>query len=524
MKQFVILPYCLIILLAASLGAQDANAQESSIKEPDELTQMRKNFATRALQSSNTLAKQYATALTAVMKETGGTGDYEQALAAQKRRDELASLYSNTLNETELSNVIVLKPSDARVSGNVNYDRTSGELVNWKSVGASANWDISKIIPGSYDINVTYSVAEYGDIPNRNTPFINRDDPSTGGEFEFYEDTNLTGSNAKHHTGQVSSTDGWDKFVTMNLAPIQLSRSSARFVMKITRVRGEGGVMRLKEIRLTPAKTATSEQGTPSDPARGDEPPKDDLTKLRDAYLTRVKSVVPLVLTAYADKLKSLGSIAEAKNDTELTESVNKEITLTQHMLEAPETAGVTIAGASTNMQSLGFEEWKNVHYKSDPRNGGDRFLVEYKDQDIPVRLLSVTVPYPSEDASVNISHHASYFGISEEDTITLANRSKEFTEAFLQNKPFRIFTRGVKDSDGFLFVNIVPDGVGDYAGVLVDNGLAAINSTKTKAKDSKVINEPGILALKERESEAKARPIPPGAWAMVPETPPEKK
>lgn len=524
MKLLATFPYILIFLLAASSRAQDANAKKSSPKEPDELTQMRKGFATRALESSRTLAKQYAAALTTVMKETGGTGDYEQALAAQKRRDELASLYSNTLNETELSNVIILKPSEARVSGNVNYDRTSGELVNWKSVGSSASWDISKIIPGSYDISVTYSVAEYGDIPNRNTPFISRDDPSTGGEFEFYEDTNLTGSNAKHHTGQVSNTDGWDKFVTMNLAPIQLSRSSARFVMKITRVRGEGGVMHLKEIRLVPAKAATPEQGAPSDPARSNEPPKDDLTKLRDAYLTRVKSVVPLVLTAYADKLKSLGSIAEAKNDAELAESVNTEIIHTQNILETPEKADISFVGSSSNMQSSGFEEWKNVHYKSSPLNGGDRFLVEYKGQDVPVRLLSVTTPYPSEGASANIKHHASYFGISEEDTLTLANRSREFTEAFLQNKPFRILTRGMKDSDGLLFVNIVPDGVGDYAGVLVDNGLAAINSPKTKAKEGKAIDEPGIMALKERETEARARPIPPGAWAMVPETPPEKK
>lgn len=524
MKLLATFPCCLIFLLAASLGAQDADAKKSSAKEPDELTQMRKSFATRALQSSSTLAEQYSAALATVMKETGATGDYEQALAAQKKREELVSLYSKTLNETKLSNVIILKPSEARISGSVNYDRTSGALVNWKNVGASASWDISKIVPGSYDIGVTYSVAEFGEAPARNTPFISRDDPSTGGQFEFYEDTSLTGSVANRRTGQVRSTDGWDNFVTMNLPPIQLSRSSARFAMKITHVRGEGGVMHLKEIRLTPAKAATSEQGASSDPVRGDEAPKDDLTKLRDIYLTRVKSVVPPVLTAYTNKLKSLGSIAEAKKDTELAESVSTEVTRTQHLLEAPETADVIFAGASSNIQSLGFEEWKNVHYKSSPRNGGDRFLVEYKGQDIPVRLLSVTTPYASEDASVNMKHHASYFGISEEDTNTLASRAKEFTEAFLQNKPFRIFTRGMKDSDGLLFVNIVPDGVGDYAGVLVDNGLAAINSPKTKSNENKSNDEPNIMALKERETEAKARPIPPGAWAMVPETPPEKK
>ncbi len=506
-------------MLAATSNAQNAVAVNSSIKEPDELTQMRKSFATRALQSANTLAEQYSTALITVMKETGGSGDYEQASAAQKKHEELAGLYSRILNANKLSNIIILKPSDARVSGGVNYDRNIGALVNWKNVGAAANWDVTKIIAGNYDISVIYSVADYGETLTRNATVLSRIDPATGGQFEFYEDTNLAAAPVKHTLGQVSSTEGWDRFVSMNLPPIQLSRSSARFVIKVTQTRGEGGVMYLKEIRLTPTKPANSEQSTPSDPAVVDgEAPKDDLNKIKVAYQTRVKDVVSPVLTAYTNKLKSLVSIADAKKDVELTESVNTEITRTQYLLENPETAVSIIAKASNNTQSWGIEEWKNVLYKPSPKNGGDRFLVTYDGRDIPVKLISVTAPYTTE----NIKEHAHYFGISEEDTITLANRSKDFTEAFLQSKPFRIYTKGKIDVDGLLPVYIYPDGVGDYAGVLVDNGLAAITSLKTKSNDGKA--EYNIIALKERETEAKARPIPPGAWAMTLETPPGKK
>lgn len=525
-KSLVILPYCLASLIVAPSMAQDAGVAKSPVKEPDELVQLRKQFATRALQNASPLAEQYSAALTAVMKETGAAGDYDQALAAQKRRESLVDLYSKALNETKLTNVIVLKPVEARVTGSVNYDRNTGELVNWKSVGSSASWDISKIIPGSYDISVTYSVAEIGDASTRNNPLLNRDTSlETGGEFEFFEDTSLTGASANHRTAQVTSTSGWANFVTLNLAPIQLSRSSARFALKITRVRGDGGVMHLKEIRLSPAKITASEQASLVASANGDPAQKDDFAKLKDTYLARVKNVLPPVLSAYTSKLKSLGSIASAKNDPELTEIVNSEITRAQGMLDAPETAALTLAGGSNNLQTSGFEEWKNVRYKPSPANGGDRFLVEYQGKDIPVRLLSVTTPLLSPDAAVSINkHHATYFGISEVDTVELANRAREFTEAFLQNKPFRIFTRGMKDPDGLLFVNVVPDGVGDYAGVLVDNGLAAINNIRPKLKEGKAAEESTLIALKERETAAKARSIPPGAWAMVPEAPPVKK
>lgn len=495
-------------------------------KEPEELLQLRKQYATRALQSASPLAEQYSAALTTVMKETGAAGDYDQALAAQRRRESLIDLYSKALNETKLTNVIVLKPADARVAGNVNYDRASGELVNWKSVGSSASWDISKIVPGSYDIVVTYSVAEFGDAPVRNNPLVGRDmSLETGGEFEFFEDTSLAGSAGNHRTAQVISTGGWNNFSTLTLAPIQLTRSSARFALKITRTRGEGGVMHLKEVRLVPVKAANSDQATTAIAGNGAESPKDDFTKLKEAYLARVKNVVPPVLSAYTAKLKSLGSIASAKNDPELTEIVNSEITRTQSMMEAPESAAIVLAGSGGNLQSSGYEEWKQVQYKPNPLNGGDRFFVEYKGQDIPVRLLSVTTPLLTGEAVAHNKQHAAYFGISEEDTVDLAKRAKEFTESFLQNKPFRIYTRGMKDPEGLLFVNVVPEGVGDYAGVLVDNGLAAINSLKAKIKEGRAAEDSTLMALKQREAAAKARPIPPGAWAMVPEAAsPEKK
>lgn len=525
MKSLVLLPYSLASILAVSLTAQDTGLSKGSGKEPEELVQLRKQYATRALQSASPLAEQYSAALTTVMKETGASGDYDQALAAQRRRESLIELYSKALNETKLTNVIVLKPADARVAGSVNYDRTTAELVNWKSVGSSASWDISKIIPGSYDIAVTYSVAEFGDAPVRNNPLASRDlSLETGGEFEFFEDTSLSGSAANHRTAQVISTGAWTTFTTINLAPIQLTRSSARFALKITRARGEGGVMHLKEIRLVPVKAANSDQATPAALANGEESPKDEFTKLKESYLTRLKSVVPPVLSAYTSKLKSLGSIATAKNDAELTEIVNSEITRTQSMLESPETAAVVLAGAGGNLQASGFEEWKNVHYKPSPQNGGDRFLVEYKGQDIPVRLLSVTSPLLSAEAVTRNKQHAAYFGITDEDTVDLAKRAREFTEAFLQNKPFRIYTRGMKDPEGLLFVNVVPEGVGDYAGVLVDNGLASVNNSKVKLKEGKAAEESTLIALREREAAAKARPIPPGAWAMVPEAPLEKK
>ena len=195
-------PLLCLLLALPRLHAQDSSGTAA---EPPELSQVRQQATLRAMAAGRTLAEQFSNALTTLAREVGATGDYEQALAALRRRDELAQLYTRQNNDPSLSNAIVLKPADARVSGAVSHDRQLNVLAGWKSAGSVATWDVTRITPGTYEATLTYAVAETGEA-SRILPSLTVPDLGTGGEIEFYEDSSLPGASQNRRTAQVTST------------------------------------------------------------------------------------------------------------------------------------------------------------------------------------------------------------------------------------------------------------------------------------------------------------------------------
>ena len=487
-------------------------APASPAPEPAEITQFRQQFGARALSGARTLSEQFANALGTLAKEAGVTGDYETALKAQRRREELAELFSSTLNEPTLSNVMVLRPADARVGSTVSYDRAKDVLLGWKTVGCLATWDVPRVVAGRYDVTITYAVAEVGESNSRLTS-LTTPDLSTGGDFEFYEDSSLTGASANRRTGSVSSTGGWDETATLVLPAINLTRSSARLGLKITRTRGSGGVMHLKEIRLTPAK-ATGPAPAPELDANGEPIPQvDAFTALQKAHHERMRQTLSPIVTDYSGKLTTLA--AALTGDADAADELRNEVRRVERQADNPQ-ALLAIREKNRPASALpdGVHEMADARFVAAPSNTGDKFMVTCNGEQFPVRLLWVACAPPGSEPLAEVQAFAQYFSLSTEDTVILGHQARDFTAEYLKEKPLRLLTRGVKDAQGALLVSVNPEGMGDYAGVLVDNGLAMISKPVAKTKAARIHEDAALGALLGREAAARARIIPPGAWA----------
>ncbi len=500
-SRFRLRSFAISIVLGLTSLIGTAQAQTpgpiSASPEPDELRKMREQFALRALAAGRTLADQYANALASLEAQAIDSADYETAHAAQQRRQELADFYSNPELDPGLS--IVLKPSDAKTIGAVTLDQTDNVLTNWRTAGSSALWDISKITPGNYEVSITCSVADSAQAPAA---------AQTGGEIEFGEVTSLAGTEAAKLTLALKSTGSWSTFETFPLGDIKLGRTSARFAVRASRLRGAGGLMHLKEIRLSPARPT-------ADPPDLDAAKvvKAKLEEVRAAHQSKLRELEQPVLDAHLAKLAALGISLASRRDEDGMQAVAEEGKRAQKMLEKPDKIGHP---PRTGLLAEGLEEVRDAAFVENPGNTGDRFLVKARGETFFLRLMFVSCPLPAPDDTKAHDFHRQYFGITEADSLMIGRQARDFTAAYLKDKPLKLITRWQKDGSGAVLATVVPAEIGDFAGILVDNGLAAVLEPPSKGSSQHRAEETPREILKQRERAAKARPVPPGAWSLA--------
>lgn len=471
--------------------------------EPRELRETREQFTLRALAAGRMLADQYSNALAILETQASDSADYETALAALQRRQELAEYYSN--RELDPTHSIVLKPADAKTIGAVALDKAENTLTNWRTAGSSAVWDIFKIIPGSYTVSITCGVAE----SRAGSPPAD----ATGGEIEFGEVTNLTGADTARLTLALKPTGGWTTFESFVLGDIKLARTSARFALKASRLRGTGGLMHLKEIRLSPARPTAEPPDEETAETVGAE-----LEKSRAAHLAKLKELEQPVLNAHLARLGALRDELLARKDEDGAQAVAAEATRAQKLTEKP---GRIAHAPHPSLLTEGLEEVHDAAFVEDPTNTGDRFLVTARGEKMSVKLMSVSCPSPNPEDKSAHDFHTRYFGITKEDTIMIGRQAQEFTTAYLKDKPLKLLTRWQKDKTGSVLAAVMPTEVGDLAGILVDNGLAAVLEPASRNPAQFRVEETTRSVLRQREAEAKAKPVPPGAWSLAAEIKP---
>jgi hypothetical protein len=466
--------------------------------EPSELAALRQAYLNKALTAGHVLTEQFIVVLGGLEKDLGAAGDYEQALSAQKRRTELAETYKSVIADPSTLAAIVLKPTDARLVGSVNNDR-SGGLSGWKSAGSSATWDILRVIPGSYDVLLTYAAESASGL-------------TIGNEYEFLEDSNLSGSAANLRSFQLPTTGSISTFTSVTLPAILLQHTSTRFTLRASRIRGTGSLMTLKEIKLTPSKAAT--------PAVG--PPTVTLESAREAYIARVKTTAKPLVDAFLTSLKALESAQVAKQDTDAASATQSEAARASAWIANPIPLTTKASAPAPSPVMENFDELTDARFVPRPTNTGDRFLIQHEGKEILVRLPWISCPPIVPDDVPKLKEHAEYFHISVEDALTIGKEAADFTTAYLSDKPLRLLTKGAKDRDGALFAIVIAPNVGDMGSILVDNGLAAIAKppARPQDKDKPKREEPFVQILKEREATALKSPILPGAWALATEVP----
>ena len=465
--------------------------------EPPELSNLRQNYFNKALLAGHTLTEQFQTALNSLERELGAAGDYEQALVVQKRRLDLAETYKATGTDASISNSIVLKPSDAHIVGSVSSERT-GVLSGWKTAGSTATWDILRLTPGAYDVAITYAAESSTGVV-------------VGSDYDFFEDSNLSGAAANARSFQLPTTTSISTFATVTLPAVTLQRTSARFTLRATRVKGIGNLMSLKEIRLTPAKTAAPAGATPTA----------SFASVHEAYVNRITSTAKPLVDGYLAALKSLEADLTAKQDTDAVAAVQTETARVTAWLANPVPLVSANKPAPPASFPGNFQQLDDARFVPRPTNTGDRFPVIQDGKEILIHLLWVSCPPTVPDDKPQLKYHADYFGITEKDALDVGKEAADFTTAFLTDRPLKILTKGNKDKDGALLAVVVAANIGDLASVLVDNGLAAVLKPASRpGADPKRREEQNIQALKEREAAAIRRPIPAGAWALAPEGP----
>ncbi len=496
------------------LSAAPPPLTAAPVTEAPELAQLRQQYLQRAMSSGRTLTDQFTSALQTLERDLAANGDYDQALIAQKRRLSLQESYRNAFTDSGLTNSIVLKPGKCKTVGSVTYDRMDDLLTGWKSVGSLATWDVLQVSPGLYDVSVTYAAGLGTEAPPRPAAGAPPPDPSSGGEFDFYEDTSLSGATQNHRMGSVQSTGDWSTFTTLQLPPMQLQRTNARFALRATRLRGYGSLMNLKEIKLTPAKPAAPA----TDPTVA---AVDEFAKLHADHITHMKSIATPLVDIYLAALKTIEADSTAKNDADSIAAIQAEAARTKLWLENPMSEDGT-KRITSDLSTEGLEVLADAHFVPDAASAGDRFRINQGGKEYLIRLAWVSCPAPTPDDKTSKKFHAGYFGITEEDAVSVGKQAAEFTNSYLSDKPLRILTRWQKDQDGALYAIVVPDDIGDLASILVDNGLAAVNQPSAKNPPLRKIEERALTSLKEREAAAKQRPIQPGAWALAPESSPK--
>lgn len=505
-------PRGLLLLLASLTVAAAAHGQlppagpppppaQLAPAEPSELTTLRQTYTQKALTAGRTLTDQFLLALSNLEHSLGAAGEYEQALAVQKRRLDLAETYKQVTLEAASINVIALKPADARLVGGVSYDRgdRGGSLDGWKTTGSTATWDVPRIVIGAYDVAITYTADSLTGIANVN-------------DYEFFEDSNLTGAAANSRGFQLPVSPEPGVATTVTLPPLNLQRTNARFTLRASRVRGSSVVLSIKEIRLTPAKAAT--------PSTNPSPSGNGIDSLRQNYIAKIKATATPLVGAYVASLKKLETELTAKQDTDAAAAAATEAGRVTAWLADPVPVANS-AGPPAPIEFKGsFEVLEGARFVPRPTNSGDRFLVTHEGKDILIRLLWVECPPITRDSSSMLKRSAEYFGITEEDALAIGKEATDFTTAYLSDKPLRILSRGGKDKDGALRAIVVAPVIGDIASILVENGLTAVAAPTAKGTDLRRREEQNLQALKDRETAARARPIPPGAWALAPESP----
>ena len=465
--------------------------------EPESLVKLRALFEQKARIASGLWNDYYAKALQSLETELATKGDYEQARAVKARRDELAAASASV--SAPIVNAISLTAENARFSGAVSAK--GGDLVGWRTSTCAAEWTLPRLAPGSYRLELSYSMSDRP--PDPDSPSSLRPaDPVKTAAFAFRE-MSLLGSAARNQRSLTLEGTAASDFKTILVEqPLELTRPP--FTLRLTATASyPANVIAIRDVKLVPmpaaGAAASTAAGTPASSMAG------ELEKLRQAHSQQLIAARKPVVDSY---LSGLATTLPAAADAEERDSI----------LEAERRRVMRLVDSAPSKNSMSmkldnFEEVSNAKFVPDPGNGGDRFKVEHEGRQFFVRLAWVLSPPADPVDSKGTKQCAVKFGADELQMPELGQAAKEFTALYLEGRPLQMLLRHSKKREDEVFALVFLESIGLFQGVLIDHGLAVMDTPPGGAHGGL---EAGLMAgLQERENVAKKQSPGSGGWGL---------
>ncbi len=462
--------------------------------EPAALTTTRTGFLRQVMVESQLLTEQYERALAKTESEVAAAGDYEEARAISKRREQLQALYAGTASS--LSTALPL--AAARLTG---ASQASGEMITgWRSPGSGAEWQNFRVVPGPYHLEFE---ANMSDAPVAGSIYASsKFQPQQAATFEFSEVTVLGASAENRRTFDIVRSVDETTFTTVRVGPLNFTRSPV--TLRFTSIAGyPANIIRIRNLRLVPVTVEAVAAAAPV--------PSNATATLQQATVSLRTALEAAKTTTIGNYLNDLQKLAASQQS--LKDQVQAETRRIQRLSDPKNGASGVRAIASVAGSLEGFEDINDAYLAEGAPMSGNRFKIVHEGRALLVRLLWVDCAPPNTELP-GAKSFARYFKIEEEEALSMGLRAQELTENYLRNKPLRLLIRPDRDKDGTSAALVFLPDVGLYQNVLVDHGLAAVMPPPRDSKRS--ATEKALIAmLHSREDDARGRRPSVGAWAL---------
>lgn len=476
------------------------------VSEPDELKTARAAFLQRIVSESLTLAEQYERALGKLESDLASTGEYEEAAAVRRRRDQLRTLLDGNETSLTLAHSVPLPPLDARITGTAYADE--GALTGWRTATSAAEWTSFKLAPGRYYLELSYTMTDAPVSLTTSSSALAKYKPVDNARFDFFEVSLLAGAAENRRTFDLTRTPDLTKPGKIRIGPVSFTHSP--ITLKLAATDGyPANQIRLFDLRLTPADEEATTGQTATGPAA---------VLSADAEIRSLKAQLDASLTAterpliesYLSDLRNWSPTTEIGREAAQAEiaRATKLLTEGKPLVKSPR----SVLGLSLGLG--GFEDIADARWVADPGNTGDHFKVEHDGETFWVDLLWVRCAPPSDKDPSGLKRFARYFPVAEEDALALGRVAQEFTAGYLEGRPLRLLIRTAREKDASRQALVFLDDLGLFQSMLVDQGLAALAPPPREVKLG-VLETSLLRSIADHETLARERRPASGAWAL---------
>ena len=267
---------------------------------PPELQSLQNAYKKKVAEVAAPAAETFATDLKKIASSQAATGNYKEAAATKFKADSTLAFLDSL--KVSSSSSVVLPLAGATHIGQVSYSAETNTLGRFSTENARASWELRQIIPGTYDVSLTFSVNHKVEV----NPEDSSETEDAGGTFQIREDTKLqrVNSGANSITHEVVSTGGWDAFRTEIIGSITLASTPATIVLEALKPEPQG-LMQLLEIRLIPQRDRASERTPVSSSA-------EKLASLKRDHEARMIPILSPITTDHIAEITSIKNAAAA--------------------------------------------------------------------------------------------------------------------------------------------------------------------------------------------------------------------